>query len=100
MQRKRITLSVTPQGTPAQLESQLDQLLYLSTALIEKGIPHRICFGAHMKAYIKDKNGLDEFLLLILSSTPDGSRGPVDRNKSDELVYGIRPLEPGEGRAS
>ena len=91
MQRKRIALSISPRGTQKELESQLDQLLYLSLDLIEKGIPHRICFGAHQEAYIKDKNSLDEFLLTILSSQPDGSRGPVDRNKSDELVYSIRP---------
>jgi len=59
--------------------------------LIERGIGHRICFGAHMEAYIKDKNSLDEFLLTILSVRPDGSRGPVDRNKQDELVFSIRP---------
>ena len=64
----------------------------MSTSLIQKGISHRICFGAHTEAYIKDKNSLDEFLLLILSSQPDGSRGPVDRNKPDELVYSIRPI--------
>ena len=96
MQRKRVTLSVTPKGSQKELESQLDQLLYLSTELIEKRIPHRICFGAHMEAYIRDKNSLDEFLLMILSVQPDGSRGPVDRNKSDELVYSIRPMG-GEG---
>ena len=45
---------------------------------------------------IKDKNSLDEFLLMILSVHPDGSRGPVDRNKPDELVYSIRP-QGGEG---
>ncbi len=97
MQRKRITLSVTARGSQAALESQLDQLLYLSSDLIEKGIPHRICFGAHQEAYIKDKNSLDEFLLLLLSNQPDGSRGPVDRNKSDELVYSIRPMEGERG---
>lgn len=91
MKRKRITLSITPQKNQKELESQLDQLLYLSTELIEKGIPHRISFGAHREAYIKDRNGLDEFLLMILSARPDGSRGPVDRNKPDELVYSIRP---------
>ena len=96
MQRKRIALSVSPSGKQQELESQLDQLLYLSTDLIESGIPHRICFGAHMEAYIKDKNSLDEFLQTILSSQPDGSRGPVDRNKPDELVYSIRPMG-GEG---
>ena len=96
MQRKRITLSVTPGSDRRALESQLDQLLYLSRALVEKGIPHRICFGAHQKAYIKDKNSLDEFLEAVLSAQPDGSRGPVDRNKSDELVYSIRP-KAGEG---
>jgi len=91
MKRKRVTLSVTPRGTQKQLESQLDQLLYLSRALAERGIPHRICFGAHAEAFIKDQNSLDEFLLQILSCPPDGSRGPVDRNKPDELVYSIRP---------
>ena len=91
MKRKRITLSVTPKGAGKDLESQLDQLLYLSLDLIEKGIPHRICFGAHMEAYVKDRNSLDEFLLAILSVRPDGSRGPVDRNKQDELVFCIRP---------
>ena len=96
MQRKRITLSVTPMSDRRALESQLDQLLYLSRSLIEKGIPHRICFGAHQQAYIKDKNSLDEFLEAVLSVQPDGSRGPVDRNKSDELVYSIRP-KAGEG---
>ncbi len=95
MQRKRIALSVSPRSDRRELESQLDQLLYLSLDLIGKGIPHRICFGAHMEAYIKDRNSLDEFLLQILSTMPDGSRGPVDRNKSDELVYSIRPM--GEG---
>ena len=97
MQRKRVTLSLTPQPGHAALESQLDQLLYLSSDLIEKGIPHRICFGAHREAYIKDRNSLDEFMLTILSERPDGSRGPVDRNKSDELVYSIRPMVD-EGR--
>lgn len=96
MQRKRIALSVTPKGSPKELESQLDQLLFLSESLIEKGIPHRICFGAHMEAYIKDKNSLDEFWLTVLSVQPDGSRGPVDRNKSDELIYSVRPMG-GEG---
>ena len=96
MQRKRVTLSVTPQGSPKETESQLDQLLYLSTDLIEKGIPHRICFGAHTEAYVKDRNSLDEFWETVLSGRPDGSRGPVDRNKPDELVYSIRPLG-GEG---
>ena len=96
MKRKSITLSVTPRGDRRELESQLDQLLYLSTDLVEKGIPHRICFGAHTEAYIKDKNSLDEFLTTVLSGKPDGSRGPVDRNKSDELVYSIRPIG-GEG---
>jgi len=96
MQRKRVTLSVTPSSDRRALESQLDQLLYLSKALVEKGIPHRICFGAHQMAYIKDKNSLDEFLEAVLSVQPDGSRGPVDRNKSDELVYSIRP-KAGEG---
>ena len=96
MQRKRIALSVTPRSDRQALESQLDQLVYLSAYLIDRGIPHRICFGAHMEAYIKDRNSLDEFLLLILSSQPDGSRGPVDRNKSDELVYSVRPAG-GEG---
>ena len=91
MKRKRVTLSVTPQKNQRELESQLDQLLYLSLDLIEKHIPHRISFGAHREAYIKDKNSLDEFLLMILSARPDGSRGPVDRNKPDELVYAIRP---------
>ena len=62
MQRKRVTLSVTPKDDPEALESQMDQLLYLSTFLIEKGIPHRICFGAHLEAYVRDKNSLDEFL--------------------------------------
>ena len=28
----------------------------------------------------------------ILSRRPDKSRGPVDRNKPDELVYSIRPM--------
>ena len=92
MQRKRISLSVSPCGTQRELESQMDQLLYLSTFLIEKGIPHRICFGAHTEAYVKDKNSLDEFFQTILSSRPDGSRGPVDRNKPDELVHSIRPM--------
>ena len=96
MKRKRITLSVTPRTNRKELESQLDQLVYLSTYLIEKGIPHRICFGAHTEAYVKDKNSLDEFLLLILSGRPDGSPGPVDRNKSDELVFSVRPAA-GEG---
>ena len=95
MQRKRVALSVTPHAGRKELESQLDQLLYLSEDLIEKGIPHRICFGAHLEAYIKDKNSLDEFLLTVLSTQPDGSRGPVDRNKSDELVYSIRPAGGG-----
>ena len=92
MQRKRIALSLSPAKDPRALESQLDQLLYLSTSLIQKGIPHRICFGAHTEAYIKDRNSLDEFLSTILSAQPDGSRGPVDRNKPDELVYSIRPI--------
>lgn len=96
MQRKRITLSVTPRADRQALESQLDQLVYLSGDLVQKGIAHRICFGAHTEAYIKDQNSLDEFLLTVLSATPDGSRGPVDRNKSDELVYSIRPAG-GEG---
>ena len=96
MKRKRITLSVTSKSDRKELESQLDQLLYLSLDLIGKGIPHRICFGAHMEAYIKDKNSLDEFMLQILSCPPDGSRGPVDRNKPDELVYAVRP-QGGEG---
>ena len=96
MKRKRITLSVTPKSDRKELENQLDQLLYLSLDLIGKGIPHRICFGAHMEAYIKDKNSLDEFLFAVLSVQPDGSRGPVDRNKPDELVYSIRP-QGGEG---
>ncbi len=96
MQRKRIALSVTPGENHWELESQMDQLLYLSMDLIQKGIPHRICFGAHREAYITDRNGLDEFLLSVLSSQPDGSRGPVDRNKSDELVYSVRPRR-GEG---
>ena len=96
MQRKRITLSVSPTEDPRALESQLDQLLYLSTSLIQKGISHRICFGAHTEAYIKDTNSLDEFLLAILAARPDGSRGPVDRNNPDELVYSIRPI-PAEG---
>ena len=96
MQRKRVALSVTPRTNQRELESQLDQLLYLSSDLIEKGIPHRVCFGAHTEAYIKDRNSLEECLLLILSNRPDGSRGPVDRNKSDELVYSIRPMG-GEG---
>ncbi len=100
MQRKRITLSITPGGSRQALESQLDQLVYLSGDLIQKGIPHRICFGAHQQAYIKDKNSLDEFLETILSAAPDGSRGPVDRNKSDELVYSIRPMGGEEGRRS
>ena len=91
-----ITLSVTPKSDRKELENQLDQLLYLSLDLIGKGIPHRICFGAHMEAYIKDKNSLDEFLFAVLSVQPDGSRGPVDRNKPDELVYSIRP-QGGEG---
>ena len=98
MKRKRITLSVTPRGTGKELENQLDQLLYLSLDLIDKHIPHRICFGAHTEAYIKDKNSLDEFLLMILSARPDGSRGPVDRNKPDELVYSIRPQAPEGGK--
>ena len=92
MKRKRITLSVTASADPKELESQMDQLLYLSTALVEKGIPHRICFGAHLEAYIKDKYSLDEFMEIILSRRPDKSRGPVDRNKPDELVYSIRPM--------
>ena len=96
MKRKSITLSVTPSGDRRELESQLDQLVYLSTDLVEKNIPHRICFGAHTEAYVKDRNSLDEFLTAVLSSRPDGSRGPVDRNKSDELVYSIRPVG-GEG---
>ena len=96
MQRKRIALSVSPSRDRKELESQLDQLLYLSLGLIDKGIYHRICFGAHQEAFIKDKNSLDEFLLQILSHRPDGSRGPVDRNKPDELVYSIRPMV-GEG---
>ena len=96
MKRKRVALSVTPRGNQKALESQLDQLLYLSRDLVERGISHRICFGAHMEAYIKDKNSLDEFILQILSCPPDGSRGPVDRNKPDELVYSIRP-KGGEG---
>ena len=96
MKRKRITLSVTPKSDRKELENQLDQLLYLSLDLIGNGIPHRICFGAHMEAYIKDKNSLDEFLFAVLSVQPDGSRGPVDRNKPDELVYSIRP-KGGEG---
>jgi hypothetical protein len=96
MQRKRITLSVSPCADPGGLESQLDQLMYLSLDLVEKGIPHRVCFGAHMEAYIKDRNSLDEFMETLLSHRPDGSRGPVDRNKSDELVYSIRP-KGGEG---
>ena len=91
MKRKRITLSVTASTDPKELESQMDQLLYLSTALVEKGIPHRICFGAHLEAYIKDKYSLDEFMETILSRRPDRSRGPVDRNKQDELVFSIRP---------
>lgn len=91
MQRKRVALSVTPRSDRRELESQLDQLVYLSAYLIDRGIAHRICFGAHQEAYIKDRNSLDEFLLTILSSQPDGSRGPVDRNKSDELVYSVRP---------
>ena len=91
MQRKRVTLSVTPNSDRRALESQLDQLLYLSSDLVASGIPHRICFGAHQEAYIKDENALDEFLETVLSAQPDGSRGPVDRNKSDELVYSIRP---------
>ncbi len=69
----------------------MDQLLYLSMDLIDRGIPHRLCFGAHTEAYISNKDSLDEFLQTVLSSRPDGSRGPVDRNKSDELVYSIRP---------
>ena len=96
MKRKRVALSVTPRGTQRQLESQLDQLLYLSQDLIDKGVPHRICYGAHMNAYVRDKNSLDECMLQILSARPDGTRGPVDRNKPDELVYSIRPLV-GEG---
>ena len=96
MQRKRVTLSVTPRGTRKELESRLDQLVYLSEYLIDRGIAHRICFGAHQEAYIKDKNSLDEFLQAVLSVQPDGSRGPVDRNKSDELVYVVRPAG-GEG---
>ena len=92
MQRKRIALSVSPSSDRRELESQLDQLLYLSADLIDSGIPHRICFGAHMEAYIKDKNSLDEFLQTILSGRPDGSRGPVDRNKPDELVFSVRPM--------
>ena len=96
MQRKRITLSVTPGGEPEELESQLDQLLYLCTDLVSKGIAHRVCFGAHTEAFIKDRNSLNEFLEKVLSARPDGTRGPVDRNKSDELVYSIRPL-PGKG---
>ena len=96
MQRKRITLSVTPSSAPEALESQLDQLLYLSRDLIQKGISHRVCFGAHLEAYVKDENTLNEFLETLLSHQPDGSRGPVDRNKSDELVYSIRP-RGGEG---
>ena len=92
MKRKRITLSITASTDPKELESQMDQLLYLSTALVEKGIPHRICFGAHLEAYIKDKYSLDEFMETILSRRPDKSRGPVDRNKPDELVYSIRPM--------
>lgn len=91
MKRKRVALSITPEKSQRELESQLDQLVYLSTDLIQKGIPHRICFGAHKEAYIKDKNSLDEFLLMILSARPDGSQGPVDRNKPDELVFSIRP---------
>ncbi len=98
MQRKRVALSITPKGTAKELESQLDQLLYLSMDLISRGIPHRICFGAHMEAYIRDKNSLDEFLLMVLSARPDGSRGPVDRNKQDELVYSIRPQVQEGGR--
>ena len=96
MQRKRITLSVSPCDDPGALESQLDQLLYLCQDLVEKGIPHRVCFGAHTEAYIKDRNTLDECMETLLSHRPDGSRGPVDRNKSDELVYSIRPMA-GEG---
>ena len=96
MQRKRVALSVSPRRDRKELESQLDQLLYLSLDLIGKGIPHRICFGAHQEAFIRDRNSLDEFLLQILSRRPDGSRGPVDRNKPDELVYSIRPMG-GEG---
>ena len=95
MQRKRVALSVTPDADRQALESQLDQLLYLSTDLISRGIPHRICFGAHQEAYIKDRNSLDEFLLAVLSVQPDGSRGPVDRNKSDELVFCVRPRVQG-----
>ena len=49
-----------------------------------------------MESYVKDKNSLDECLQAILSVRPDGSKGPVDRNKSDELVYSIRP-RGGEG---
>ena len=96
MQRKRVALSVSPRSDRKELESQLDQLMYLSQDLIQRGIAHRICFGAHQEAYIKDRNSLDEFMLLVLSSQPDGSKGPVDRNKSDELVYSIRP-QGGEG---
>ena len=96
MQRKRVALSVSPRRDRKELESQLDQLLYLCQDLIEKGIPHRVCFGAHTEAYIKDRNSLDECMEALLSHRPDGSRGPVDRNKSDELVYSIRPMA-GEG---
>ena len=63
---------------------------------MSKGIAHRVCFGAHTEAFIKDRNSLNEFLEKVLSARPDGTRGPVDRNKSDELVYSIRPL-PGKG---
>ena len=96
MQRKRVTLSLTPCPDARELESQMDQLLYLSTYLVQRGIAHRICFGAHLEAYVRDRNSLDEFLQTILSARPDGSRGPVDRNKPDELVYSVRPMG-GEG---
>ncbi|MBQ7278550.1 MAG: DUF58 domain-containing protein [Clostridia bacterium] len=91
MKRKQVTLSITPAKGQAALESQLDQLNFLSLDLIQKGIPHRVCFGAHRESFVRDKNSLDECLLKILCTPPDGTHGPVDRNKPNELVYAIRP---------
>ena len=92
MLRKNIVLSVDLPATYAQQQSVLEQLRWLSEALMAQKIPYDLYFGNRI-VRIRSDGEFDRFIKTVLSEPMRAQPAQPVRSGSDTLVYRILPNE-------
>ena len=88
--RKKIVLSADLPANYSEQQSVIEQLRYLSEALIEKEIPYRLVFGAD-KLDVTSNDEFSEFIKEKLSMPMNARYAPGIPLGGDSLIYRIRP---------